>query len=240
MEYGLQLYSVRDFTAKDLAKTLEAVAKIGYKYVEFAGFFGHDAKEVKAMLDGNGLKVSGTHCGLGDLDADFAGTVKYHQTLGNTDYILGGAPWGTAADLNQTIEKLNYYKPLLAAEGIQLGYHNHDGEFKPNQDGQIAHIELQKRTDVHFEIDTYWAFAAGKDPIQVITELKDRIHVIHLKDGDRNKIGYPLGQGEAPVAAVREKAIELGMMMVVESENLNPDGLSEVKTCFDYLMTLEK
>ena len=240
MEYGLQLYSVRDFTEKDLASTLEKVAKIGYRYVEFAGFFGHSAEEVKAMLEANGLKVSGTHSGLQDLDNDFAATVKYHQTIGNTNYIVPGAPWNTAAELDETIAKLNKYKPMLAAEGITLAYHNHDGEFKPNKDGLIAHEEMQKRTDVDFEIDTYWAFAAGRDPIQVITDLKDRVHVIHLKDGDRNKVGYPLGDGEAPVAAIREKAIELGMMMVVESENLKPDGISEVTRCFDYLMSLEK
>ena len=240
MEYGLQLYSVRDFTEKDLASTLEKVAKIGYRYVEFAGFFGHSAEEVKTMLEANGLKVSGTHSGLQDLDNDFAATVKYHQTIGNTNYIVPGAPWNTAAELDETIAKLNKYKPMLAAEGITLAYHNHDGEFKPNKDGLIAHEEMQKRTDVDFEIDTYWAFAAGRDPIQVITDLKDRVHVIHLKDGDRNKVGYPLGDGEAPVAAIREKAIELGMMMVVESENLKPDGISEVTRCFDYLMSLEK
>lgn len=240
MEYGLQLYSVRDFTEKDLAATLEKVAKIGYRYVEFAGFFGHSAEEVKAMLEANGLKVSGTHSGLQDLDNDFAATVKYHHTIGNTNYIIPGAPWNTAAELDETIAKLNKYKPMLAAEGITLAYHNHDGEFKPNKDGLIAHEEMQKRTDVDFEIDTYWAFAAGRDPIQVITDLKDRVHVIHLKDGDRNKVGYPLGDGEAPVAAIREKAIELGMMMVVESENLKPDGISEVTRCFDYLMSLEK
>lgn len=240
MEYGLQLYSVRDFTEKDLASTLEKVAKIGYRYVEFAGFFGHSAEEVKAMLEVNGLKVSGTHSSLQDLDNDFAATVKYHHAIGNTNYIIPGAPWNTAAELDETIAKLNKYKPMLAAEGITLAYHNHDGEFKPNKDGLIAHEEMQKRTDVDFEIDTYWAFAAGRDPIQVITDLKDRVHVIHLKDGDRNKVGYPLGDGEAPVAAIRERAIELGMMMVVESENLKPDGISEVTRCFDYLMSLEK
>ena len=70
MEYGLQLYSVRDFTQKDLAYTLKKVAEIGYKYVEFAGFFGHSAEEVKAMLNEYGLVVSGTHSSLKELDEE--------------------------------------------------------------------------------------------------------------------------------------------------------------------------
>lgn len=240
MEYGLQMYSVRDITQKDLDMSLKQVAQIGYKYIEFAGFFNHSAEQVKAMLDNYGLIVSGTHSGLDDLDKDFAGTVKYHHTIGNTNYIIPGAPWGTAAELDDTIAKLNKYKPMLAAEGITLAYHNHDGEFRPNKDGQIAHEEMEKRSDVDFEIDTFWAFVAGRDPVETITRLKDRVHVIHLKDGiQKTKEGKSLGSGEAPVAAVREKAIELGMRMVVESEGLDPDGLSEVTRCIEYLKTLD-
>ena len=240
MDYGLQLYSVRDVTDTDLEGTLKKVAEIGYRYVEFAGFFGHSAEEVKAMLDRYGLIVSGTHSGLGDLDADFEGTVKYHKTLGNTNYIVPGAPTWTAAELDETIEKMNKYQPMLAAEGIRMAYHNHDGEFRPNADGQIPHEEMERRTNIDFQIDTFWAFVAGKDPVEVITRLKDRIHVIHLKDGLRNGHGFALGEGEAPVAAVRERAIELGMHMVVESETLQPDGISEVTRCFNYLKSLEK
>ena len=240
MDYGLQLYSVRDVTESDLEGTLKKVAEIGYRYVEFAGFFGHSAEEVKAMLDRYGLIVSGTHSGLGDLDADFEGTVKYHKTIGNTNYIVPGAPTWTAAELDETIEKINKYQPMLAAEGIRMAYHNHDGEFKPNADGQIPHEEMERRTNIDFQIDTFWAFVAGKDPVEVITRLKDRVHVIHLKDGLRNGQGYALGEGEAPVAAVREKAIELGMHMVVESETLQPDGISEATRCINYLKSLEK
>ena len=240
MDYGLQLYSVRDVIGSDLEGTLKKVAEIGYRYVEFAGFFGHSAEEVKAMLDRYGLIVSGTHSGLGDLDADFAGTVKYHKTIGNTNYIVPGAPTWTAAELDETIEKLNKYQPMLEAEGIRLAYHNHDGEFKPNADGQIPHEEMERRTNIDFQIDTFWAFVAGKDPVEVITRLKDRVHAIHLKDGLRYGQGYALGEGEAPVAAVRAKAIELGMHMVVESETLQPDGISEATRCINYLKSLEK
>ena len=244
MEYGLQMYSVRDITNDDLAGALKKVAEIGYKYVEFAGFFGHPAEEVKAMLDEYGLIVSGTHSGLGDLDNDFAGTVKYHKAIGNKNYIIPGAPWDTKEGLDSTIEKLNKYNPMLAAEGITLAYHNHDGEFRPTKDGQIAHEEMENRSDINFEIDTYWAFVAGRDPVETITALKDRVHMIHLKDikktAEGKHEGRALGEGEAPVAAVYARAKELGMRMIVESENLNPDGLSEVTRCMNYLRSLEK
>ncbi len=240
MEYGLQLYSVRDHAEKDLAGTLEKVAGIGYSFVEFAGFFGHSAREVKAMLEGNGLKVSGTHSGLDGLIKDFGAAVEYHHAIGNTNYIIPMEKVGTAQELQHTIDMLNKFQPMLKAEGITLAYHNHHREFMPNQDGQLAAVEMWNNTDILFEVDTYWTFVAGKDPLKVLEGMKDRVRIIHLKDGDRKMHGYSLGSGEAPVAAVREKAIELGLTMVVESEGLKPDGISEVTRCFDYLKALEK
>lgn len=238
MQYGLQMYSVRDLTEKNLALALQKVAEIGYKRVEFAGFFGHSAEEVTAMLERYGLAVSGTHSSLDDLEKDFEGTVKYHKAIGNKNYILPAAPASTKEELDDTIAKINKYQPMLAAEGIQLGYHNHDWEFLPNKDGLIAHKELEERTDLQFEIDTYWVYAAGQDPIEVLERLKDRIPVIHLKDGLQDGSGYALGEGTAPVVAVLEKAKELGMEIVVESETLQPDGISEVTRCMEYLKKL--
>ena len=135
---------------------------------------------------------------------------------------------------------MNKYQPMLEAEGIKLMYHNHNGEFLPNADGLIPHEEMERRTNIDFQIDTYWAYVAGRDPVEVITRLKDRVPVIHLKDGLQDGHGYALGEGTAPVVAVREKAMELGMHMVVESETLQPDGLAEVTRCINFLRTLEK
>ena len=240
MEYGVQLYSCRDFMKEDMAYALKRVAEIGYKYVEFAGFFGHSAKEVKAMLDANGLKVSATHSSLDELEADFEGTVRYHKTIGNTNYIIPGTATDTAEEVDRAIERLNKFQPMLAAEGITLAYHNHDREFRPNRDGVIAHEEMERRTNIDFQIDTYWSYVAGRDSVETITRLKDRVKVIHIKDGLADGEGFPLGLGTAPVADIYARAKELGMFMVVESETLNPDGLTEIDICFKYLKELEK
>ena len=52
---GLQLYTVRTVLEKDFEGTLAHVAEIGYKEVEFAGYFGHSPADVKAILDRHGL-----------------------------------------------------------------------------------------------------------------------------------------------------------------------------------------
>ena len=128
---------------------------------------------------------------------------------------------------------------MLAAEGIELCLHNHHKEFLPNEDGQIPMKEIWENTEIGFEIDTYWAYIARKDPVKVLEAMKDRVPLIHLKDGDEKSNGFSLGSGTAPVAQVRKKAMELGMHIVVESEGLEPDGISEVSRCMDWLKSLE-
>ena len=239
MNYGIQMYSLRDITGQDLEGALKAVSDMGYRMVEFAGFFGHSAEDVRDMLTKYNLVCRGTHSGLGDLLNDFEGTVKYHQTIGNHNYIIPGHDLGTKAKLDTFIQQCNELAPKLRERGIELGYHNHSHEFYTTDEGYQIHKELEERCDIFFEIDTYWAFVAKQDPLALLDRLKDRIRCIHLKDGTPEGHGYSLGMGAAPVAAIRQKAIDYGFGIVVESEGCEPTGKEEVKRCIDYLHTLD-
>ena len=241
MEYGLQLYSVRDITQKGLQKAMQQVADLGYSSVEFAGFFGNSAPEVGRMLRETGLRISGTHTGWEELTSDrIMNTILYHKIIGNKNIII---PWADLSDrlkLGQFVALVNQAQPLLAQHGITLSYHNHKDEFLPNKFGQIPHEVLQRCTNIKFEIDTFWAYAAGQDPIALLERLKDRISIIHLKDGLETRKGKALGEGYAPVEKVLDKAIELGLTVVVESEGLDPTGPEEIARCFKYLEGLNK
>ena len=85
MEYGIQLYSVRDLTEKNLDDALRQVSALGYRFVEFAGFFGHSAEDVRAMLEKYNLTVSGTHTGWQEIAERFEKTVAYHKAIGNRE-----------------------------------------------------------------------------------------------------------------------------------------------------------
>ncbi len=236
MEYGLQMYSVRDLTKTDMRSALQQVAAMGYSFVEFAGFMGNSAEDVKSWLDEFGLRVSSTHTPLAELEDDkLEETIAYHKAIGCTDIIIPYAKQETKEQIDALVERVNVLIPRLQAEGISLHYHNHDCDFVPTAEGMIPEMELLNRTNILLEVDTYWTFVAKKDPVAFITEHKDRIHMIHLKDGMGNREGKSLGQGVALVAAVRKAAIELGFPMVVESEGLDPTGLEEVKRCIDFL-----
>ncbi len=239
MEYGVQLYSVRDKTQIDMQGALSAIARQGYSFVEFAGFFGIDAKEIAAWLKEYGLRVSGTHTGLKELLEKTEETIDYHKRINNTSIIVPFAELDTQAKLDAFIEDMNRLQKRLAKDGIRLGYHNHAQEFKPNQDGSVAFEQLVYRTTLDLEIDTFWAYAAGVDPVALLLRLKARVPVIHIKDGFENGEGMPLGRGKAPVNAVYETAKAQGMAMVVESETLTPDGLTETDICIKYLLSLE-
>lgn len=240
MEYGIQLYSVRDLTEKNMEEALRQVSELGYTFVEFAGFFGIPAEEIKGMLDKYGLKVSGTHTGWKEIAEHFEETVAYHKAIGNKNIIIPGGDFSDQKKLDALIGMINEFQPKLSAEGITLGYHNHHKEFLPNKDGSNIEDQLIYRTNVMLEIDTYWAYVGMKNPVALLDRLGDRVKVIHIKDGDAEGNGTPLGMGTAPVADVYAKAIEMGLPMVVESETCNPDGMTEAKICIEYLKSLEK
>ena len=245
--YGLQLYSVRDSAEKDYESTLRSVAEMGYTMVETAGFFGLPATEVAAMLKHYGLTACSTHTGLEELEDDFAGTVAYHHAIGCQDLIIPGMSQRTRDRFEKSLGRINHFLPMLEAEGIRLHYHNHFQEFRPNEDGFIVMDELVERSKVLLEIDTFWAFDAGRDPLAVLEQYRDRIRFIHLKDGlaqdlsnpDSHAVGRSLGLGKAPVKAVRDAALSMGATIVVESEGLEPTGLEEVKRCIDYLRSID-
>ncbi len=246
MEYGIQMYSLRDVTDKDLDKALASVAEMGYTSVEFAGFFEHSAESVKAMLDKYSLKVSGTHTGYSELfPENIEKTVEYHKAIGNKNIIIPGFD-RKEATLDKLIETINFAIPILKENGITLGYHNHSFEFLPTEYGRNIHRELETKTDVEFEIDTFWAYNAGLNPVDVIERLRERIRVIHLKDGiasadgsERGAVGLSVGMGNNDIISIVKKAKKLGIAVVVESEGLDPTGEDEVRRCIEYLKTLD-
>ena len=124
-------------------------------------------------------------------------------------------------------------------EGIKLGYHNHSHEFIPNEDGSMIYDTLRAETSLWLELDTFWAYKGGQDPVQLMEDLKDRLFFVHLKDGFIDGRGLPLGQGNAPVKAVHDKALAMGVPMVVESETLTPSGIEEALVCINYLKSLQ-
>ena len=189
---GLQLYSVRDAMEKDMDATLKAVKEMGYDYVEFAGYFGKTAEEVKALLDKYELTAVSVHQAIDLFEKEGKAAVDYLNTIG-VEY--SAIPWYDKNELynnwDETVKKFAEVSKLLKAGGIQLMYHNHDFEFV-KIDGEYVLDKLYRTLDAETlmpEIDTCWVHYAGVDPAEYVRKYAGRIKVLHLKDFVCKKLG---------------------------------------------------
>src|SRR6516162_10220349 len=80
---GVQLYTVRDAMKSDFTGTIAKVASIGYKEVEFAGYFNHSPSEVRAILDKNGLAAPSCHVGYDVVEKKLPETIEAAHTIGH-------------------------------------------------------------------------------------------------------------------------------------------------------------
>lgn len=180
---GLQLYSVREQCKADFAGTLAAVAKMGYKQVEFAGYWGRSANEVRAMLDDNGLVCCGTHTQLADLQPDkIDATIEFHQTIG-AKFII--CPWMTGKTRLEWLDKAKMFNDLAAKlkpAGLWTGYHAHAHDFHLVE-GEAAWDIFFGHTshDVIMQLDTSNCRDGGKDPVEVLHRYPGRCRTIHIK-----------------------------------------------------------
>ena len=187
-EYGLQLYSIRNAITENYHDALRQVAEMGYKMAELYGGMGPGAQILRSWMDEFGLRVSGTHTKAADLAPDMLSqTIADHHTLGCDTLIIPHYDISTAEKVDELVNLINTVQPVLEKEGITLAFHNHSREFWPNEAGQLTHFELQKRTDIKFELDTFWTFNAGYDPCEMMEQLADRLIAIHIKDGFKSE-----------------------------------------------------
>jgi sugar phosphate isomerase/epimerase len=184
---GVQLYTVRDLMKDDFEGTIAKVAQVGYKEVEFAGYFGRTAQQVKDVLAKNGLTAPSTHVQYDELDEKFPSVIDFSKTVGMS-YII--CPWipeelRKSADIwKQASEKFNKCGEQTKKAGIQFGYHNHWFEFLPTN-GKLPYDELLKDCDrnlVKMEMDLCWITAAGGDPLKYFAEYPGRFPLVHVKD----------------------------------------------------------
>ena len=239
MDFGLQLYSVKDFMSQSVEDTIKQVAEMGYTLVEPAGFFDKSAEEFKKICDKYSVKICSTHTSHGNLLNDGYKTwLPFHNTLECETFVSPSSSFATKEALDTTIDSFNQCQKLCKEYGMEFMYHNHSGEFLPNKDGLIPHIEMQKRTDIRFQIDVYWVYRAGLNPLYILEQLGDRVGAIHLKDGTMEN-GTPLGKGDLDIPAIIKWAKSRNLPMVVENEPTAERQMIEAKECIDYLKGLE-
>jgi sugar phosphate isomerase/epimerase len=180
---GLQLYSVREQCAKDLPGVLASVAKIGYKGVEFAGYHGRSAKELRKMLDDNGLVACGTHTPYESvLPGKLKETIAFNRTIGNKFLIV---PWMEGKSKEEWLEKAKLFNRLadeVKPAGMWVGYHAHAHDFQ-KFDG-VSGWDLffgNTKPEVIMQLDTSNCCEGGADPVAVLKKYPGRARSTHIK-----------------------------------------------------------
>lgn len=241
---ALQLYTLREEMEVDFVGTLEKVAEIGYQGVEFAGFGGMKAKDLKQLLDKLGLKAVASHTPLAILRDNFEETVNYNLEIENPYIIVPYAEYNGKEDYLNMAKELKEMGTALKEQGLQLGYHNHAHEFE-TFNGEYGLELIYKNTDPELliaEIDTYWVKKAGLDPVSYLPRYEGRTPLIHLKDmepetGDFAEVGEGIMQIEEIINQAEQIDVE---WLIVEQDKCKRPALESVKISYNNLTEILK
>ena len=136
---GLMLYTLRADCDRDFEGTLRAVREIGYEGVELFDLHGHDAHEVRALLDELGLAVCGRHASLEAIESDLDGLAGELRTVGSDRLVLAWIePPATAHEADASRGADRRARDRVHDAGLRFGFHNHDGELRPLDDGRTV------------------------------------------------------------------------------------------------------
>lgn len=229
---GLQLYTLRNEMSQDFEGTLAKVADLGFKEMEFAGYFGRSASAVRQTLDQNGMTSPAAHVQLQALRDDLEAEVERAAILGQKFIVVPILPANqrTIAEYQRTADYLNRAGEVCKEAGIKMGYHNHAFEFEVT-DGQIPYDILLDETDadlVSMELDLYWIRNAGVDPVSYFESHPDRFSMLHVKDMDEFGRMADVGSGEINFAEIFSYADTAGFKHFFVEHDRPGNGMASV------------
>jgi sugar phosphate isomerase/epimerase len=235
-QIALQLYTVRELLADDLAGTLREVSAAGYRAVELAGLPPIEAAKLAALLEEHRLEPVASHESLERLRSDPDGVARRLTALGCPRAIVPSLPaadHASPAAVATVAAELGRIAGRLADAGIRLGYHNHAFEFE-TLDGTTTWDILREALPaaVELEIDVYWASVGGMDPAEVIAAAGGRVRLLHMKDrvDEPEPRDAPPGSGTLAWPAIVRAGREAGVDWYVVEQDEPRDPIRDVTT----------
>ncbi len=247
---ALQLYSLREYVGEDPVAMLRKVKESGFNAVEFAGYYGFEAAELRAHLDEIGLEPLSSHVQFDLLAEKLDEVVEFSRTLGLKYVICPFAKIETVEDAKAVAEVLNRAHEAFKPHGIKVGYHNHHFEF--NQvDGRYLMDHLRdayQYDDMIMEVDTCWARYAGVNPAEYIDTLGNVSGPTHLKElgknfkpGSKEDLDVQIGKGIVDfkaVLATLDKNGTLDRGVVVEQEGFEGDPYEDLRLGVEHILSV--
>ncbi|HNX43775.1 MAG TPA: sugar phosphate isomerase/epimerase [Bacteroidales bacterium] len=245
---GLQLYTVRDYTEKDLTGTLKSLSETGYDFLEAASyssgkFYGMEPKTLRKLVEGFGMKMNSSHAGFNDKDAALA--IESHAELGVKYLVLPSMHIDTpdAGAFMKAAARFNNLGEQCRKAGLKFGYHNHSFEFSMTDRGPGYDV-LLNNTDpdlVLFQADLFWMKKAGYNPVDYFKKYPGRFELWHVKDmaGTPEKEDTEVGTGIIDFGELFEKKKLSGMKhFYIENDNPHGDSLESVALSYHNLLNL--
>jgi hydroxypyruvate isomerase len=242
---GVQLYSVRKAMQSDFEGTLQKVAAIGYRQVEFAGLFGHSSTEVRSMLDRLGLTAPSMHVSFESLDTGWDAVIGDAHHLGCRYVVVPSIPSPLRASLDdyrRVADKFTRGAEAAAKADLRFAYHNHDIDFAPI-DRRLPFDVLLEATDpklVGFELDLYWIVRSGQDPLRYFNRWPGRCSLVHVKDtqgGPEHRM-TEVGSGIIDWPPLLARARSAGVEHFIVEQDDAAEPLASITASFSYLKNL--
>lgn len=239
---GLALYTLRDTLAKDPKAVLREVADLGYAYIEAAGysdgkFYGMTPAEFKNYLAEVGLQPMSSH--HGDVTRDNADEMIAAAKEAGFQYFVIPVPpegrfqfdpatrtLGMSGTVAEASDIINEIAAKAAAQGMKTLYHNHDFEFRANEEGVVPmdyFIENSNPDHLNFQMDLYWVTKAGADPVDYFNKYPGRFKAWHVKDIDEQGRFAPVGTGSIDFARILAAKEKSGMEFYLVEQDMTFD-----------------
>ena len=245
---GIQLYSVRQDMQRDMPATLARLGEIGYREVEFAGYFGRSPEETRRLLEANRLTAPSTHIGYDQLKANWDRALDDAAARGHRYITIPYLPndvRASAATWRRVAEEFNRGAERAKARGLGFAYHNHDFEFI-RVDGVLPFDLLIAETDpalVSFEMDVYWTVKAGGDPLAYIRQHPTRFPMLHIKDSGGPPAHQQVDVGGGTIDFAGILRLDAGQRATVRhvfvEHDQPPNPMAFAKASYDYLSRME-
>jgi sugar phosphate isomerase/epimerase len=236
-EVGLQLYSLRDQFKEDVPSTLALISEWGIRKIEGGGTYGMSIDSFRELLAENDLNVVSVGASFEELESDLEKVIANAKAFGASYVMCAWVPHNDNKwDLEETqhaTDVFNTAGKVLEENGLTLAYHAHGYEFRPYKDGTLFDYMAENATNFKFELDVYWAFHGGADPLALMKKYPSKFVLLHLKDLEKgvkgNNTGHEdvetnvvLGTGQIDIAGIVAEATKLGIeYMFIEDESSN-------------------
>ncbi len=242
---GIQLYTVRSLTSKDLEGTLASLAGIGFKEVEFAGYFGRTPAQIRSALTTNSLTSPSVHIPLPASDDSWKKSLDDAKAVGHEWVVV---PWldasqrPTSDGWGKFADRLTALATMAQARGLKFAYHNHDFELVKVGSATALDV-LLTQTDpklVDIEMDLYWVVKGGGDPLDFFKRYPTRFPLLHVKDATAapERTMVDVGRGTIDFRKIFAQAKQSGQKHIYVEHDNPADPLLSATTSFKHLAAL--